>query len=914
MKIPYRLRRTSIVHPAHALLIPGRDAAALLRLCATLRLDAPRVFVVADGFLLEMPRTFDKPVAGAIRLRELAQNLFLAIDAELSPALLADEAQVLGRNRGLVFLPGGRVLEFNSGDPIKLDSLIGLDRLRRGRWQALPPAPALASRIREIIDHRPADSPDAIIEGGGAGVAAEDPRPADAALPGRMMGGAAMKMGGALRWLGGALRLHWLASLGGAMMAGGLALAPRLSEKIMGQHAARLRELLEDFRNGNIERALRRALPLGQESNSGAFSSGAQLPSHDLGYSLENVLGDWGPASLWYTPDQLFRELQREYRRQAELAVQRGDYRRAAFIYGKLLGDFPMAAATLAQGGLHHDAAIVYLKRVHDYYAAAREFEAAGEFDQALDLYRLHHEHVRAADLLRRMGEEELALEEYQLAVDALVKNGLHFDAGELMLNRAERPDLAKDHFTAGWQARPGGDAVPCARRLATLHADGADADSLLGLMAEAQDYFQSPGDEALAGEFCNDVAHLAELPALATIREDLRDRCLMTLAHKLRQGWDNVGQLSSQLFSPASVWDTPLARDAHFASRIARDHRAPWVMNASARMIVIQSRIPIVRSLCQAPESGEIFLGFESGEIARFEPRTGEVRYLAKLDWPVYGLATDATASTLVCLSTTHDSAKHVLSCYSKWDRAETRVLENPGGYWLCPMLARTHDLVASLFDAAASEVCLLRLPRLLPQAAIRVEDCHPFNGFPITLRENRFRGGSATFNQASVLTAEYLLFDGKEMWHVANEHGATKSIRRFVCNIPATLASSSLDVTPLSLMSQGPGCLEIAGVGLGGVLTWAKIEHEPQSLANVTIRSHPGPCQAAALTRCGVIAAIAEDGIAWLRVDASGLKEQMRQRASFTDVIACFPSASTMELIVVSGNGAIACIRQAV
>ena len=45
-------------------------------------------------------------------------------------------------------------------------------------------------------------------------------------------------------------------------------------------------------------------------------------------------------------------QLAAEYRKAAEAAVARGDYRRAAFIYGKLLKDYRSAAGVLSRGNL----------------------------------------------------------------------------------------------------------------------------------------------------------------------------------------------------------------------------------------------------------------------------------------------------------------------------------------------------------------------------------------------------------------------------------------------------------------------------------------------------------------------------------------------------------------------------------
>ena len=226
-------------------------------------------------------------------------------------------------------------------------------------------------------------------------------------------------------------------------MQAGLNLAPRLAESVLGKQEASLRELLRAFECGDIERALRRALPLGGDDRGATPHTGARLPLHNLLYSLRNILGDdsSGRGGLWITRAALYHKRAQEYHRQAELATQRGDFRRAAFIYAKLLRDYRAAAAVLARGGLHHDAAMLYLKRLNEPLAAAREFEAAGVVDRALVLYRGRGEHVLAGDLLRRVGEEEEALAEYFIAAEKMVKSGRStISGGREAVTDARRP------------------------------------------------------------------------------------------------------------------------------------------------------------------------------------------------------------------------------------------------------------------------------------------------------------------------------------------------------------------------------------------------------------------------------------------------------------------------------------------
>src|SRR5205823_410479 len=117
---------------------------------------------------------------------------------------------------------------------------------------------------------------------------------------------------------------------------------------------------LDDFLKGNIERALRRAIPLSGNDRGATPGGSAHLPINDIRYSLGNILGGGGPGALWLSSPEVYRALEEQYRKLAEQAARDGDHRRAAFIYGKLLNDYRLAAVVLSQGGLHRDAAVLY--------------------------------------------------------------------------------------------------------------------------------------------------------------------------------------------------------------------------------------------------------------------------------------------------------------------------------------------------------------------------------------------------------------------------------------------------------------------------------------------------------------------------------------------------------------------------
>ena len=111
MQVAFHLCRRAEVAPASALLLLSHSAADLANLASKSGCDPlPPVYAVADGFLLRLSQPLAGPFGGVLRLRPPADNLLLPVDADLLPALLPDEAADLVRRRGLIFLPGGRIL------------------------------------------------------------------------------------------------------------------------------------------------------------------------------------------------------------------------------------------------------------------------------------------------------------------------------------------------------------------------------------------------------------------------------------------------------------------------------------------------------------------------------------------------------------------------------------------------------------------------------------------------------------------------------------------------------------------------------------------------------------------------------------------------------------------------------------
>lgn len=578
MKIPLQPHRIPTTVAATALLLPGDSASALLHLCIEVGTGAwPRVYRIADGFLVLLPKPQSQPRAGVIRLRQLGPQLFVPVDAVLQPALLADEAAALTRQRGLVFLPGGRVLAYDPNDPVGPEMLVAAPRRPPRTWRPPSIELELPARLQEIRLDVPESALEELLNHGQGDIGTETPRPPDASPTRQWLSKLLFGLGKGVTGMGRSLSVRGLARLGAGWMAAALQMAPRLTEELIGKQEAALRELLRQFREGNTEQALRQALPLSGADNNrlGLPAANPILPMQNILYSLASLLGGGGrgPVSVWYGPIDLHVELSREYLKQANLAMERGDFRRAAYIFGRLLGDFRQAAAALERGGLYRDAAILYERKLLVPLSAARCYEAAGDHDRALQIYRSIGEYEKAGDLLVRLGEPDRALVDYLAAAEKLIRQqrALHL-AGDLLLNKAQREDLALENYQAGWSLRPDGPWFPCLQRLVERRLARGELQAFLHLESEANRFFRQPGHVQDAETFYNDLAARAQKLSDQRLADDLRDRCLGMLALKMRD-LVTADALGTTLTN-AGGWPQALRNDCHQALQRTRKRR----------------------------------------------------------------------------------------------------------------------------------------------------------------------------------------------------------------------------------------------------------------------------------------------------------------------------------------------------
>ncbi len=625
MKIPIHVFSAQQPSAAVAVLIPSHRSAELFAIIHELGLDRiPPIHRCAEGFVVRLPREVPARIVGAVRLRMLTEHLNLPADGELSPPLLDDEARGLVRDRGLLFLPGGRVLEV-SKQPIALGDLLEIESARTRTWDAWPELPTLAEELQELRSSVPPQQVVAILEQGRGDMSSRPPDlPPSEGIGQELQARAQFRIGQFLTWFGQMLGLGGLAGRGAKMLQQAVKMAPRLSERLMNAQEGALRKLLQDFREGKVDEALQRALPLGGDPSAPASLAGdAQLPRHNLFFTVQNLLGGAvGAASAWFAPGDVYFALQNEYRKQAEEAMRRGDAKRAAFIYGKLLNDFTSAARVLSRGGLHREAAIVYEEVLKNRLAAAQEWAAAGEIERAVEIYEQLGEDVAAATLLESVQERDKALVLYQRAADKMVRQEKYQEAGDLLQFQARRLDLALPVYANGWARRPHPQAVACGFVLAQHYCRNEDGRAFLQLLNEAEPCVAEIWSASVASHFLNSMVRLGNRPTLKTISDEVEDRCLMMLAGKMRSEGNQNDAKNGVFFGADTPWAMPVVRDAHFALEGA--WRSP-----SRRLAVEVARLgrSTVTACRFMPNHGEVFVGFANGELLRFNWLDGSIQ-----------------------------------------------------------------------------------------------------------------------------------------------------------------------------------------------------------------------------------------------------------------------------------------------
>lgn len=238
---------------------------------------------------------------------------------------------------------------------------------------------------------------------------------ASGGAPARDGSGAGRGRGGARTGPGTALAVgederppgrSWLSALsrGLGALALRLLVASRMAHVVGRRQAEYLSRMLDMFERGDLDAALRHAIPLGGEGGGEPAppALGTPSPRRDLAIAPARL----GAASALYSGPNLFEELRRRYRRAFEELERAGDIERAAFVLAELLGADEEAVAFLEKHRRFRLAAEIAEARGLPAGLVVRQWFLAGDVRRASLLARARGAFADAVHRLEASGRK----------------------------------------------------------------------------------------------------------------------------------------------------------------------------------------------------------------------------------------------------------------------------------------------------------------------------------------------------------------------------------------------------------------------------------------------------------------------------------------------------------------------------
>ena len=309
-----------------------------------------------------------------------------------------------------------------------------------------------------------------------------------------------------------------------------------------------------------------------------------------------------------------------------------------------------------------------------------------------------------------------------------------------------------------------------------------------------------------------------------------------------------------------------------------------------------------VVTAFCAAPGSGEVFLGFEGGEVYVVRPERSEVARVAHYGLAVTAMAASHGGESLVTLRSS-DAGRGVLSTYAREPGGSYQTLlgtvlavESPSHPGLSPILPRAGGDQIGLWDgrelhilAAAS----LTWERSLSPAAETLAPPVLLIPWPLGPDEAQFAAFAHDGRVWTLFDADGGVFQGTRLnWR------------------PSLPPANPLRSVPLSWMSGVPDHLELAGLGGYGTLNWAAFRRDGRRLdlsAMSVTTEEGGGYLAAAIVQPRMVAGVTRTRIDWLRGGPNRFVLRATTPAAIPSAVACVANPRTGELIVICGDGLI-------
>ena len=409
----------------------------------------------------------------------------MPVEARFEPEASDAEAAALATAAGDCILhPSAGLIGLEASDRRRVADLLARAAERAVRWDLAEPGQHINSRLTAILAVEPPSLEEMIKQGGGdigsesgdLGEIPASPSEPSASLVARAGRGVQRKLAGMLEKITARLTRRKKRrrnedskrtktpqkSAGG----GESSAKPGLLSKVAKWAQNKIRQLDEAILRNRYrelyrlmrllqedpDRGLRFALPFWAEKHRGVAPPGDKLPERDISFDF-STLGIGGDH--WQMPRDLHLQLRAKYLELAGREMRLGRYRRAAYIYAHLLGDFTNAAGALVAGKHWREAAAIYCDRLHRPEEAARLLERGGLWAEAIELYQKQGNHEKVGDLYAQLDQPDEAEKAWRLAVERSLGLSDNIGAARLLETKLKSPDEALFILDLAWPDTP---------------------------------------------------------------------------------------------------------------------------------------------------------------------------------------------------------------------------------------------------------------------------------------------------------------------------------------------------------------------------------------------------------------------------------------------------------------------------
>jgi len=388
------------------------------------------------------------------------------------------------------------------------------------------------------------------------------------------------------------------------------------------------------------DQGLQYAIPIGGEnSHRGRANPGADLGHQKVDFDLNNLAAQ-GPVDGWDMRWDQIERLSELYREAANRELTLGRYRRAAFIFARLLNDYRSAADALKRGRHFREAAALYQDKLSARDSAA-ECLCEGElYEEAAKLYAELEQYEKLGDMYVELGREAEATEAFEQAVEYSKNRHETLTAARVIDGKLSDPGRARELLLADW---PGGRGAR------------ASLNEYFNLLSRDDEH-----QEALAaiGQLSGKAGSLQQKFALAQVVSDLADSypqddvvieasdATRVLLGEYMQGSTSKLDDAAKMIRSLDRGDRLLRRDAgHYAKGrmgATREPATPAVSPDHEPVEIISvktERLPEDFELAKAIDSplGLLLIGSRSGKpCVRIHRNDQEVVWDQAMDWHV--------------------------------------------------------------------------------------------------------------------------------------------------------------------------------------------------------------------------------------------------------------------------------------